>query len=219
MHLLNTTTLKVHDFTGKKIPLYAILSHRWEARENSFQDARDRQNLFSTGWIKIQRFCAFARERGWEYAWADTCCIDKTSSSELSEAINSMYTYYRNAEECYAYLNDVAANLDYEANTDALRRSKWFTRGWTLQELLAPNNLYFLDSNWKIIGSKTTLDDVLSEITGIQNVATVDPSTISVATRMSWASKRECTREEDNAYCLMGIFSINMPLLYGEAPQ
>ena len=216
MRLLNTTTLKIYEFTGKKIPKYAILSHRWEAHESSFQDARDRENLDSTGWKKIQRFCAFAKKWDWEYAWADTCCIDKTSSSELSESINSMYTYYRNAEECYAYLNDVPANLAPEAKIDALRRSKWFTRGWTLQELLAPLELYFLDRNWKIIGSKKTLGDVLSKITGIENVATVDPSTNSVAIRMSWASKRECTREEDNAYCLMGIFSINMPLLYGE---
>jgi uncharacterized protein YerC len=216
MRLLNTTTLKIHEFTGKAVPKYAILSHRWEAQESSFQDARDRVNLDSTGWKKIQGFCAFAKKWDWEYAWADTCSIDKTSSSELSEAINSMYTYYRNAEECYAYLNDVPANLDHKAKIRALRRSKWFTRGWTLQELLAPNELYFLDRDWKIIGSKKTLGDVLSEITGIENVAKIDPSITSVATRMSWASRRECSREEDNAYCLMGIFGINMPLLYGE---
>ena len=216
MRLLNTTTLKIHEFTEKEIPEYAILSHRWEAQESSFQDARDRRNLRSTGWKKIQGFCAFARKRGWEYAWADTCCIDKTSSSELSEVINSMYTYYRNAEQCYAYLNDIPGNLDHEAKIEALRRSKWFTRGWTLQELLAPEELYFLDRNWKMIGSKRGLSDVLSEITGIEDVANVHPPKISVATRMSWASRRECTREEDHAYCLMGIFGINMPLLYGE---
>lgn len=127
-----------------------------------------------------------------------------------------MYIYYRNAEECYAYLNDVSADLDQNGKLDALRRSKWFTRGWTLQELLAPTELYFLDSSWKIIGSKKTLDDVLSNITGIQDVSKIDTSNVSVAVRMSWASKRECSREEDNAYCLMGIFGINMPLLYGE---
>ena len=127
-----------------------------------------------------------------------------------------MYTYYRNAEVCYAYLNDVPANLDHDTKIDALRRSKWFTRGWTLQELLAPNDVEFVDSNWKYIGYKRGLSDVLSEITGIKNVAEVDPSTKSVATRMSWAARRECTREEDNAYCLMGIFGVNMPLLYGE---
>jgi hypothetical protein len=160
MRLLNTTTLKLHEFTGKAVPKYAILSHRWEAQESSFQDARDRVNLDSTGWKKIQGFCAFAKKWDWEYAWADTCSVDKTSSSELSEAINSMYTYYRNAEECYAYLNDIPANLDHKAKIRALRRSKWFTRGWTLQKLLAPNELYFLDRDWKIIGSKKTLGDV-----------------------------------------------------------
>jgi hypothetical protein len=127
-----------------------------------------------------------------------------------------MFTYYRNAKECYTYLNDVHPNLDHGAKIEALRRSKWFKRGWTLQELLAPTELYFLDRNWKIIGSKSTLGSVLSEITGIENLNWSEISTISVATRMSWASRRECTREEDDAYCLMGIFGINMPLLYGE---
>jgi hypothetical protein len=134
----------------------------------------------------------------------------------LSEAINSMYIYYRNAEECYAYLNDVSSDLDQNGKLDALRRGKWFTRGRTLQEFIAPTELYFLDSSWKIIGSKKTLDDVLSNVTGIQDISKVNPSNVSVAAQMSWVSKRECSREEDNAYWLMGIFGIIIPLLYGE---
>jgi Heterokaryon incompatibility protein (HET) len=187
----------------------------WED-EASFQDVRDRQNLERDGWKKIERFCAVARKWDWEYAWVDTCCIDKTSSSELNEAINSMYTWYSKAEECYAYLSDVPSDLAMDEKTEALRRSKWFTRGWTLQELLAPSEVYFFDKNWKMIGTKTKLKDDLSEITGIFDVAILDTSTISVATKMSWASNRICSREEDHAYCLMGLFGIDMPLLYGE---
>lgn len=153
--------------------------------------------------------------------WMDTCCIDKSSSAELSEAINSMFAWYQQADVCLVYLHDVDSSLDPSTPgsvRNSLRSSDWFNRGWTLQELVAPSVVYFHGSDWRSIGSRTSLKAVLSEITSID----VDLfshgrlSRYSIAQKMSWAAKRETTRVEDEAYCLMGLFDINMPLLYGE---
>ena len=146
---------------------------------------------------------------------SDRCCIDKTSSAELSEAINSMYRWYKKAVECYAYLNDVTA----QESTSQLPKSLWFTCGWTLQELLAPDKVVFLDRAWEIIGDRRSLAGVISWITGVQEFHLIEPeklSLASVATKMSWASRRKTSRLEDRAYGLLGIFGVNMPLLYGE---
>lgn len=142
------------------------------------------------------------------------CCIDKTSTAELSEAINSMFRWYRKAEICYAYLADVKGTTD-------LAQSRWFTRGWTLQELCAPAVIIFYSSNWQYIGSKFELRERLQHITGIEEevLTTGQIYTVSVARRMSWAANRQTTRVEDLAYCLMGIFDVNMPLLYGEGKR
>jgi hypothetical protein len=159
-----------------------------------------------------------------QYVWVDTCCIDKRSSAELSEAINSMYTWYRNAITCYVYLNDVSCDNDTGVH-DAMRRSTWFTRGWTLQELLAPDTVYFVDRSWTtVLGTTQTLAGVISDITGIQGVFVEGQTRIfkprhprySAALKLSWAVGRSCTRPEDRAYSLLGIFGISMPLLYGE---
>ena len=180
------------------------------------------------GFAKIQGVCDQALRDELEYVWVDTNCIDKTSSAELSEAINSMFAWYRDASRCYVYLADTpetAARLSGDGKVDKddpFRRSKWFTRGWTLQELLGPQNVVFFSVNWIQIGTKIELKTTLSQITGIEAkylTGSIPIWLASVAKRMSWMSKRVTTRIEDIAYCMLGIFDINMPLLYGEGPR
>jgi ankyrin repeat protein len=224
MRLLHTLELKVEEFVGNQVPRYAILSHTWKGREVTLQDMRTNQAIKLAGYDKVRKACSRAWDDGFEHLWIDTCCIDKTSSAELSEALNSMYRWYEEAEECYAYLADVrpgtADRLTGIAG-DEFRNSRWFTRGWTLQELIAPSTVIFLDSEWEEIGSKSSLQQLISEITGIPGgfLFGDDLGYASVAQRMSWAAKRETTRIEDLAYCLMGIFDIYMPMLYGEGDR
>jgi hypothetical protein len=237
MRLLNTTTLELHEFFDANIPSYAILSHRWEDGEVSFKDVIKPRNLKAPGWIKIAKACDLARMRKHKWIWIDTCSIDKISSAELSEAIKSMYRWYERAQECYVYLNDVSCRGQDLAKTkgwlpleeslseyvqEALRSSDWFNRGWTLQELLAPSHILFIEKYWKgVIGTKDTLAPLLSEITGIREMILASSSLFlgyhaGIAQRMSWASKRVCSGEEDTAYCSLGIFDVNIPLIYGE---
>ncbi|KAK0119557.1 hypothetical protein ONS95_010997 [Cadophora gregata] len=211
MRLLNTTTLALHTFFDKAVPDYAILSHRWEEEEVTFQDLQSDRGSSMPGFAKIVGCCAQAKSEGWEYVWVDSCCIDKSSSAELSEAINSMFKWYENARVCYAYLSDVNG---LENILKQLEDSAWFTRGWTLQELLAPETVVFFDRNWVEIGTRSSLEDVISQITKIRAISAWQEC--CVAEKMSWASRRETTRVEDEAYCLMGLFDVNMPLLYGE---
>jgi hypothetical protein len=177
-----------------------------------------------------------------QFGRTDTVCIDKKSSTELSEAINSMYRWYQKDSECYAYLNDVGCEAVDVQNFEIagggiwvgdpslrdtvelqFRSSKWFTRGWTLQELTAPRILLFVDKDWTgIFGNKHSLGSLLSDVTGIDEQQLHETGISrrpSVAERMSWASWRECSRAEDIAYCLLGIFKVNMPLLYGEGGE
>ena len=191
---------------------------RGGTEEVSFQDLPQEYAKQMLGYRKILSCCAQANSDGFDYVWIDTCCIDKRSSSELSEAINSMYSWYRNAEVCYAFLADVSEVEDPDSPNSTFRNSRWFTRGWTLQELLAPSSLIFYGRDWGDIGSKGSMRDTLSQMTGIDRAALTcnDLEAFSIATKMSWASKRETTRIEDIAYCLMGIFDVNMPTLYGE---
>ena len=153
-----------------------------------------------------------------------TGCIDKKSSAELNEAINSMYRWYKQSSLCFVYLGDVPTPSKANEQTieQAFRRSKWWTRGWTLQELLAPDKVEFYDCAWNRIlkiGEKMSLSDLIAEISGIRSIYLTKKSKVasaSIATRMSWASRRQTTRPEDIAYCLLGLFDVNMPLLYGE---
>ncbi|TBU25371.1 hypothetical protein BD311DRAFT_501465 [Dichomitus squalens] len=171
---------------------------------------------------KIREACKVARDAGHRYLWIDSCCIDKTSSSELSESINSMYQWYGRAKVCFAHLADVPAGEDPRAGQSAFRRSRWFTRGWTLQELIAPSAVKFLSQDWIAIGTKATLGYVIEEITGIPIALLLRVKSLgdfSVAQRLSWAGQRETSRKEDKAYSLLGIFSINMPTLYGEGDR
>ncbi|KAI1792773.1 HET-domain-containing protein [Ganoderma leucocontextum] len=171
---------------------------------------------------KIRRSCEIARAHGYRYLWIDSCCIDKTSSSELSEAINSMYIWYRDASVCYAYLSDVLMDSDPDLWKLGFRMSRWFTRGWTLQELVAPRNIVFLTTEWLVIGTKVTLVADIELVTGIESDVLMHRKSldeVSVARRMCWAATRQTTRVEDEAYSLLGIFDINMPTLYGEGDR
>ncbi|KAI1786356.1 HET-domain-containing protein [Ganoderma leucocontextum] len=171
---------------------------------------------------KIRDACAVARAHGYRYIWIDSCCIDKSSSSELSEAINSMYAWYATAGVCYAYLADVPPGDDHEAQGSRFRKSWWFTRGWTLQELIAPVNVVFLSEDWAPIGSKHALGSLVESVTKIDYKALLhlEPlAKFTVAERLSWAANRKTTREEDRAYSMLGIFDIHMPTLYGEGDR
>ncbi|KAI9866749.1 MAG: hypothetical protein M1813_000691 [Trichoglossum hirsutum] len=223
MRLLNTKTIVVESFPTPErpeIPDYAILSHRWEDQEASFQEIQEpgRELQKTKGYEKIKRCCDQAASVGFEYVWIDTCCIDKTNNAELTEALNSMFHWYRKAQVCYSYMSDVPSGDDPHASDSKFRKSRWFTRGWTLQELLAPLYVIFFGNDWKEIGTKSSLQKLISEITGItsQVLLTNYAGEISIAQRMAWASKRETARVEDKAYCLMGLFGVNMPMMYGE---
>ncbi|TBU45305.1 hypothetical protein BD309DRAFT_956436 [Dichomitus squalens] len=171
---------------------------------------------------KIREACRVAREAGYRYLWIDSCCIDKTSSSELTESINSMYLWYGRAGLCYAYLADVPSGKNPHEPDSAFRSSRWHKRGWTLQELIAPSGVAFLADDWTEIGGKHTLFELIEEITGIPYQALLHVESLgefSVAQRLSWAARRQTTREEDRAYSLLGIFNINMPTLYGEGSR
>lgn len=234
MYLLNTRTKRLSSFFDEQRPTYAILSHTWGAEEVTYQDLHDFHQCASVreesssplssraGWRKIQACCGQASIDGFEWVWIDTCCIDKSSSAELSEAINSMFAWYRGSKLCYAFLEDVIdATEDIAATDSCFRRSRWFTRGWTLQELLAPRRIRFFNSSWQVMGQLdkgSKLTEVVSEITSIPSafLEGLNLQKANIAMRMSWASKRVTTRKEDLAYCLLGIFDINMPLLYGE---
>lgn len=217
MRLLKTDTIQVQTFEYGNIPPYAILSHRWSKDEITYQDleasteAKERKE----GFKKVRQCCAKAKADGFDYVWIDTCCINKESSAELSEAINSMFNWYHQAERCYAHLADVPSKSTF-------KESEWFTRGWTLQELLAPSDIHFVDENWDFIGTKMSQQQDISNCTGIPVSILCgddDLETASIAQRLSWASKRKTQRLEDRAYCLMGLFGIHMPLIYGEGEQ
>ncbi|EPE25292.1 hypothetical protein GLAREA_01204 [Glarea lozoyensis ATCC 20868] len=220
MWLINTSTLKLEFFGDPENQKYAILSHTWEHEEVSFQDMIDLDKARSkAGFSKIDRTCELARSSGLKYAWVDTCCIDKSSSAELSEAINSMFEWYKLSKICYVYLSDLSEMSNVEAD---LPNCKWFTRGWTLQELIAPADIEFYNASWELKGSKTDLQEELSGITGIDVDILEDSellSTACVARRMSWAADRSTTRIEDLAYCLFGLFDVNLPLIYGEGSK
>lgn len=222
LSLSSSGALTLGEFFGDDIPRYAVLSHTWgkENEEVTFGDLmRDGGQSKSelAGYKKIL-FCGQqAKRHGIAHFWVDTCCIDRSSSAELSEAINSMYRWYSLAKKCYVYLSDVSIH-DYE---ETFSKSRWFTRGWTLQELLASQEAEFFSSDMEWLGNKTSLIRQIHETTGIAVKALQgDPlSQFSVEERLSWAEHRDTKREEDKAYCLLGIFDISMPLIYGEGKE
>jgi hypothetical protein len=221
MWLIDTNSMIMEDVLNVEDYQYAILSHTWGDDEVTFQEMTLQPLLAKAkkGYRKIAMTCNLAKKRGIRYAWVDTCCIDKTSSAALSEAINSMFQWYQQALICFAYLADMPAK-----NPRTLAQCRWFTRGWTLQELIAPENLEFYDAEWQLFSTKIAQEKEISKITGInirilQSGGSSNLSHIPVGRKMSWASKRQTTRIEDLAYCLLGIFDISMPMLYGEGPK
>ncbi|KAK6430513.1 hypothetical protein LTR95_013332 [Oleoguttula sp. CCFEE 5521] len=231
MRVLHSTSLDFEKITVglKDNPPYAILSHRWGENdaEVTFQELPQQVGMTleqqKPGFHKIKRFAEMAADAGINYIWVDTCCIDKTSSAELTQSINSMFFWYRQAKFCYAYLADVYGMEEvkpshFPADLVSFQTSDWFNRGWTLQELIAPKVVHFYSSSWELIGEKSDMLNVLGDVTGIHPEALKGTPLkhFSVAERMSWAAKRTTGVPEDMAYCLMGIFDVNMPLLYGE---
>lgn len=211
--LIRQRSISFTNFHDDNIPEYAILSHTWnQLEEVTFEDCKSSGFQSKSGYAKIFNTCELAVMAGIEYAWVDTCCIDKSSSAELTEAINSMFKWYQRAKVCFAYLADIYV-------VESLNSSRWFQRGWTLQELIAPTTLWFYNSSWGYIGSKDSLVGKLSEITLIDSdilnhKASLDSA--CVAKRLSWVADRKTTRAEDMSYCLLGILGIYMPMQYGE---
>jgi len=217
-------TPKLYD---NKIPQYAVLSHTWgdESQEVTFEDMINGSGRQKAGYEKI-RFCGKQAARDdLKYFWVDSCCIKKSSDSELSESLNSMFRYYQHAANCYVYLSDVSTRkreMGDEEPQDtceqAFRESRWFTRGWTLQELLAPASVQFFSKEGVRLGDKQSLEQRIHEITEIPILA-LRGSTLSQYTaeqKFGWAKSRQTTREEDWAYSLLGVFGISMPVIYGE---
>src|ERR1700761_9261600 len=199
------------------IPPYAILSHTWGGDDDEvvFEDFVEGSRLSGfgrskAGYRKIQ-FCGEQAARdGLQHFWVDTCCINKPNNTELSEAIISMFRWYRNAAKCYVYLGDVSTNS--RRWKPEFRKSRWFTRGWTLQELIAPAIVEFFSKEGQLLGSKKSLEQQLHEITGvaIQALQGNSLSVFTVQERLSWAEFRETKREEDKAYSLLGIFNVQI---------
>ncbi|KAK2010028.1 ankyrin [Colletotrichum eremochloae] len=244
MWFIDSRTLELVEVQGDPRHSYAILSHTWGSDEVTFQSFKAMSKASNetkrpgeedgcenmrakSGFQKIRDTAVLAKSHGYDYLWVDTCCIDKTSSAELSESINSMYRWYEKAGVCYAYLSDVEP-VDKEdpfSETSSFRRSRWFTRGWTLQELIAPNTVEFYAHNWSFIdriSSESNFCQLVAEITGIHPqvlAGTTSLVDVSIANKMRWAALRQTTRPEDIAYCMMGLFNVNMPLLYGEGER
>lgn len=229
MRLINTETFKLENFSDVEAPPYAILSHTWgtDSEELAFSDVQkdinkmtdEQKKVKRLGLAKFKACCEQARADKIGYAWIDTCCIDKSNMVELGEAINSMFRWYSLSAVCYAYLFDVPDGDDPSVSESEFQNSRWFKRGWTLQELLAPKDLRFYNSEWHFVGTKKTKSIIIRNITRIPRhflLGLTELYAASVAQRMSWAAQRETKRDEDLAYCLLGIFGIAMPMIYGE---
>jgi hypothetical protein len=234
MRLLQCTDGKDDEFSltsdlpPADIPPYAILSHTWgpDSDEVTYKDVIEGTGKDKIGYKKI-RFCAKQAERDrLKYFWVDTCCIDKSDPIEVQRSINSMFRWYRNASRCYVYLSDMLAGSEGDQQSDpawqsAFRGHRWFKRGWTLQELLAPVSVEFFAQDGRHLGDKLSLAPIIHNITGISIHALRDNrlSQFDVEERFRWAEKRETKYEEDWAYCLLGIFEVFMPLIYGEGKE
>ncbi|KAI0381464.1 heterokaryon incompatibility protein-domain-containing protein [Hypomontagnella monticulosa] len=268
MRLLKTTSYELLEANDIPTPFppYTILSHTWISPKDeiTYQDIKRRKDDIESsifkqkGWSKLKQYCDRAAKDGWEWAWMDTCCIDKTNPADTQEAINAMFRWYQNAGICYAYLEDVdilkilrvhedaellrGVDILEEADIDEISRcgdvadfnnflhtalrqfivgAKWFTRGWTLQELLAPHYLVLVDRAWRRIGTRESWAMEIREASKIEarhltGFRPTDFQSCSIAMRLSWAARRETTVEEDETYSLIGLFGISMPLIYGE---
>ncbi|KAJ2986546.1 hypothetical protein NUW58_g4974 [Xylaria curta] len=213
---------------GTETPPYAILSHTWGLEEVTYEDLMHGIGLYKSGYRKIH-FCGEQAERdGFQHFWVDTCCIDKSSSTELTESINSMFQWYSASRICYAYLEDVSSPAPGDRAQHGgqhwegqFRTSRWFTRGWTLQELIAPTTVHFFSAEGTKLGSKRSLERLIRDVTGIPALALGGSHLhhFTVEERMAWSRARVTTRPEDTAYSLLGIFDVHMPLIYGEGKE
>jgi hypothetical protein len=212
------------------IPPYAILSHTWgdDGDEVTFKDLTDDDDKGRSkpGYLKLGFCCRQTKQDGLEFFWVDTCCIDKSSSAELTESLNSMYRWYQNSAKCYVYFSDIsistpAQDVSQKTWTQLFQNSRWFKRGWTLQELLAPSFVHFYSKEEHWFGDRVSLLQALHSTTGIPIPALQGRplSHFSVDERMRWTKERQTKRGEDMAYSLLGIFDINMPLIYGEGQE
>jgi hypothetical protein len=236
MRLLNTQTLTFKEFLDSHhTPKYAIASHRWGADEATMLDIQEKRNTLSPGYRKVEAFATYVNTHipDLQWMWIDTCCINKRDAVELSYSVNSMFRWYRDAEVCLAYLEDVF-NVDDGLD---LEGSVWFRRGWTLQELIAPALVVFLTKNWQVLGHKgrsrsgrsgvplhtgARLNDRIARITGIPEAVLQDhnhSSGISIEEKFSWMEGRQTTEEEDFSYCLLGILDVSMVIIYGEGEE
>ena len=236
--ILRTMRLLHHDSGGRltltndfvnefELPLYAILSHTWvEGQEVTFRDLKANTGRDKSGYTKIQYCGQQAQRDGLEYFWIDTCCIDKSNNAEFQHAIKSMFRWYQNASRCYAYLSDVSTLKPKAVESDgasepswypAFRVSRWFTRGWTLQELLAPNVLEFYAEDWTPLGNKASLRQQIYEVTAIpQSALRGTPlSEFSTNDKLQWGQRRQTKLEEDKAYSLVGLFGVDFAPVYG----
>ncbi|KAL4078710.1 heterokaryon incompatibility protein-domain-containing protein [Scleroderma yunnanense] len=228
--------INVLEFRDDEATDYAILSHRWTSTEVGYKEMiklakmkEHGQKAVRTrdGYRKILASCEQAKRDGYEWLWVDTCCIDKRSSAELSEAINSMYRWYANSKVCYAYLHDIiSTSFPTEVNNKKYPNSngwpEWFSRGWTLQEMIAPSNVQFFNKHWQLIGDKQMHACTLEQITSVPGYILtrgLSSDRPCVAQIMSWAANRKTTRVEDRAYSLLGLLDVNMPMLYGEGKK
>jgi hypothetical protein len=219
--------LGITSFDNNALPSYAILSHTWglDSEEVTFADLAKGDSEHKPGYTKI-RFCGEqAQQDGLQYFWVDTCCIDKSDKAELSLAIRSMFRWYQNATRCYVYLSDVSTQQRKAGGSSteftwepAFRSSRWFTRGWTLQELLAPSIVEFFSQEWKKLGDKTSLKSLIRKITGISLEALdgVPLSQFSVDERLRWKGDRVTKYEEDGVYSMQGILGVDLAPVYGE---
>ena len=208
------------DFAEDEVPRYAILSHTWgrDGEEVTYKDIVDGTGNGKAGYDKL-RFCAVqAKNDGLGYCWIDTCCIDKTNTAELTESINSMFRWYQKAAKCYVFLADVSTPASDDDRDSQLRKSRWFTRGWTLQELIAPKCVEFFSQQGERLGDRKSLERKIHQITSISiHALRGEPlSHFPIDERMSWAANRTTKRPEDKVYSLLGIFDIHMEAIYGE---
>ncbi|KAH7558833.1 hypothetical protein BM1_04970 [Bipolaris maydis] len=220
--------LSFAEFNEGTKPPYAILSHRWgaEGTEVTFEDLQGNKGEDKLGYEKI-RLCGYQAQRdGLEYFWVDTCCINKANKAELSRAIQSMFRWYRDSARCYVYLSDVSSLPLDTTLTSGLQKSKvqnseWFTRGWTLQELLAPSSVDFFSQEWEKLGDRKSLIQQVHEATGIPYLALQGGalSQFSVSDRLRWIEYRHTTCPEDKAYSLAGVVDIDLAPCYGEGVE
>lgn len=216
------------EFMTDNIPPYAILSHTWgpPSDEVTYNDMQNGTAKTKPGYIKLEFCAAQAKRDGLRFFWVDTCCIDKSSQVELSRSIVSMFKWYQAAHRCYVYLADVSAGSSGEDHSQpqwksAFRQSRWFTRGWTLQELLAPSSVEFFSNDGIRLGDKLSLSQQVHEVTGIHLPAITGDKIFdfSVEDRFKWSASRQTTESEDIVYCLLGIFDVSMSIIYGEGVE